>query len=141
MRQFLYSPSGEVRGAARKNDAVMRKITITLSLAVLVLAITAGWQTGSWELANMNFQEDIHDMASQAGAHTGVVAPASDEDLVRAVMRKAEEHGIELKPDQVTVRRTGSGQESTLYLAADYTVQVNLLLFSFHLHFAPSNQK
>ena len=108
----------------------MRNLKIILGIAVLILALRMGWQIGSAEVANMNFQEDLRDLGSQAGAHVGVVVPpGSDEDAARAVIRKAKEHGIELEPTQVTVRRVGSGETSTLHLAADYTVPINLVLF------------
>jgi|SRR5450631_471206 len=120
----------------------MRNLKIILGIAVLILALRMGWQIGSAEVANMNFQEDLRDMGSQAGAHFGVVVPpGSDEDAARTVIRKAQEHGIELEPAQVTVRRMNSGERSTLYLAADYTVQINLVLFSFNLHFVPSSER
>jgi hypothetical protein len=120
----------------------MRNLKIILGIAVLILALRMGWQIGSAEVANMNFQEDLRDLGSQAGAHVGVVVPpGSDEDAARAVIRKAKEHGIELEPGQVTVRRIGSGETSTLYLAADYTVPINLVLFSFNLHFIPSSER
>jgi hypothetical protein len=118
----------------------MRTSTIIPSLAVLVLA-TAGWQVASWELANINFRDDLQDMGSMAGADTGVVAPLSDEEMVRAVIHKAGEHGIELDPNQVTAQRNGYGEKSTMYLAADYRVPVKLLFFSFKLHFTPSSRK
>ena len=41
--------------------------------------------------------------------------------------------------DKSTVRRTDSGETSSLYLAADYTAPVNLAFFSFNLHFTPSS--
>jgi hypothetical protein len=120
----------------------MRNLKIILGIAVLILALRMGWQIGSAEVANMNFQEDLRDLGSQAGAHVGVVVPpGSDEDAARAVIRKAKEHGIELEPTQVTVRRVGSGETSTLHLAADYTVPINLVLFSFTLHFVPSSER
>jgi hypothetical protein len=68
---------------------------------------TAGWQVASWELANINFRDDLQDMGSMAGADTGVVAPLSDEEMLRAVIHKAGEHGIELDPNQVTAQRNG----------------------------------
>jgi hypothetical protein len=119
----------------------MRTTTIILSLAVLGLVAATGWQIGSAELANANFQEDIRDMASQAGVHMGVVAPLSDEEMVRAVIHKAGEHGIELDPNQITVQRIGDGEKSTMYLAADYRVPVKLLFFSFKLHFTASSRR
>ena len=119
----------------------MRKPKIVLGIAIAVLVMMTGWQIASWELANVLLQEEIRDMASQAGAKVGVVVPSTDEDLSRAVIRKAKEHGIELEPAQVTVRRMGSGETTTLYLAADYTVPVILAIFSFRLHFTPSSGK
>lgn len=40
-------------------------------------------------------------------------------DLRMAVVRKAKEHEIDLKPTQVMVQRTRSGDSTTIYLAAD----------------------
>lgn len=119
----------------------MRGIKIILGAAVLILAVVAAWQIGSCELANMNLQEDLRDLASQASTHVGLVGPISDEDMSLAVIRKAKEHGIELKPTEVTVRRTNPGPTSTLYLAADYTAPVTIVFFSFGLHFTPSSDK
>jgi hypothetical protein len=120
----------------------MRNLKIILGIVALVLVLSTGWQIGSAVVANMNFQEDLRDLGSQAGAHVGVVVPpGSDEDAARAVIRKATEHGIELELTQVTVRSMGSGETSTLYFAADYTVPINLALFSFNLHFVPSSER
>ncbi|MGC1647474.1 MAG: hypothetical protein WA741_16775 [Candidatus Sulfotelmatobacter sp.] len=120
----------------------MRNLKIILGIVALVLVLSTGWQIGSAVVSDMNFQEDLRDLGSQAGAHVGVVVPpGSDEDAARAVIRKATEHGIELEPTQVTVRRMGSGETSTLYFAADYTVPINLVLFSFNLHFVPSSER
>lgn len=119
----------------------MQRIKIILGIAAFILLIASAWQFGSWEVANMNLQEEMRDMASQAGSHIGFIAPSSDQELTRSVVLKAKDHGIDLLPDQITVRRTNSGEKSTLYLAADYTVPVNLLLFSFTLHFIPTSEK
>ena len=50
--------------APTENNAVMRKLIIVLGVAVLVLAASAGWQIGACEIANMNLQEEMRDMAS-----------------------------------------------------------------------------
>ncbi|MGB9104075.1 MAG: hypothetical protein WCC59_04890 [Terriglobales bacterium] len=119
----------------------MRRIKIIVVTAVLALAVVAGWRVGSCELANTRLQEDMHDLASQAGTHIGYIPPRSDDDFRDAVIRKAIEHDIKLEPYQVTVQRTDSGMTSTIYLAADYRVPVNLLWLSFLLHFTPSSAK
>ena len=110
----------------------MKKIILIVGLAVVALTGSAAWQVATWEIASTNLQ---------AGTHIGVVAPNSYEEMNRAVIRKAKEHGVELSPAQITVRRIGSGERTTFYLAADYTVPVNLGLFSFRLHFTPSSDK
>jgi hypothetical protein len=119
----------------------MQKIKVLLVLAVLAVAIMAGWQIAAAELAKVNFQEDLRDMASQAGTHIGVVAPSSEERVTQTIIRKAHDHGIELTPQQITVRRTQNGELSTWYLAADYAVPIKLGIFSFNMHFIPSSQR
>ena len=119
----------------------MGRIKIIIAVVVLAIGVTAGWQIGAAEVANLNLQEDMRDMASQAGTHVGFIAPPSDDELTANVVRRAKEHGLDISPDQVTVRRINPGEKSTLYLAADYTVPVNLLALTLHLHFTPSSEK
>lgn len=119
----------------------MRKVKILIGLVILGLAIAVGWQVGAAELANVVFQEDLRDMGSQAGTHVGVTAPSSEEQITQAVIRKAGEHGIELTPKEITVQRRQNGELSTWYLAAEYSVLVNLKIFSFALHFHPTSER
>jgi hypothetical protein len=119
----------------------LRKTTILIGSVVFVVMVVMGWQIGSCELANIELQDDMQDLASQAGTRIGFVELRSDEDLRRAVMRKAKEHDIDLDPEQVSVQRSGSADTSTVYLAADYTAPVKLPGGSFTLHFRPSAGK
>jgi len=117
----------------------MKKLGIILGLAILVLAIMAIWQVASDKLANVELRDDLQDLASQAGTRIGFATPLSDEDYRNAVIRNAEGHGIELRPDQVMVQRTGSGKETKIWLAVGYTVPVRMPGFSFTLHFSASS--
>ena len=119
----------------------MQTIKVTLILAVLALVAFAAWQIGAAEIANLNLQEDIRNLAAQAGTHVGFVAPRSEEQETQAVIQKAGEHGIKLAPQQITVQRTHNGELSTWYLKADYTVPINLVIVSFQLHFTPASDK
>jgi hypothetical protein len=119
----------------------MGKAKLILGLAILGLAVAACWQIASCEIANLELQTDMRDIAAQVASRIGLEAPNSDEDLRNAVIHKAEEHDIQLEPGQVTVQRTGSGKTSAINLAADYKACVNLLLYSFTLHFTPSSAK
>lgn len=89
-------------------------------------------------MANILLEDDMRDMVSQVGTRTGFSAPGSEEELRSSVIRKAQSHGIALEPGEVTVERTGSGDTSTLYLAADYDATIEFPGFSFALHFNPS---
>lgn len=101
----------------------------------------AGWQIGSCEIANLELQTDLHDISIQLASRVGMEAPNSDQDLRNAVIRRAEEHGIHLEPEQVTVQHVGSGNTEAIYLAAEYGAGVKLPGYSFTLHFSPSSTK
>jgi hypothetical protein len=119
----------------------MRKVKMFLGLAVLGIALIAGWQIASCEVANLEFQSDLRDVAAEIAARIGLSSPTTDEELRKLVIHKAERYEIPLQPDQITVQRIGTGDESKIYLAADYKVRVNLLVYSLTLHFTPSSTK
>lgn len=110
-------------------------------IVVLFAIVNVAWQIGAPELHNAELQDDLKDLSAQMGFRTGVAAPSSDDDLRASVIGKAARYGIELTPQQVTVRRGGTSEYPTFYLAADYTVPVNLLVYTYKLHFTPSGGK
>jgi hypothetical protein len=120
---------------------VTRKAKLRFGVAVLALAVIAGWPISSSEWANFELRQDWRDLAAQGGAQIGLIPPGSDEDLRRAVIHEAKHEEIQLEPEQVTVKRSGTPQTPVLYLAADYNARVNVLGFSFALHFTPSSAK
>jgi hypothetical protein len=124
-----------------EHNFVMGKAKIILGLAALGLAVIVGWQVGACELTNIELQSDLRDLSSQTGVRIGLNNLISDEEIRNAVIRKAEKYDIELQPGQVTVQHPGTGAMSDLYLAVDYKARVNLLGYSFHLHFTPSSKK
>ena len=119
----------------------MRKAALILGLAVLAVVVVAGWRIGSCVVANLELQGDLRDLAAQVGTRIGLDAESTEEELRIVVVRKAQQHDIQLDPGQVTVIRTGTGESSVVYLAADYKVRVNLLGYSFALHFTPSSKR
>ena len=119
----------------------MGKAKVILGLAILALAIAAGWQIGSCEVANQELQSDLRDLAAEVGTRIGLDARSTDEQLRSAVIHKAEGYDIQLAPGQVTVIRSGTGWDSTVYLAVDYHARVNLFVYSFNLHFTPSSKR
>jgi hypothetical protein len=119
----------------------MKKLAWMAGLAVLGLVLSLGWQIAASEIADRQLREDLHDMASQAGAKIGLLQFGSIDDFRDAVIRSAKQHGIVLAPNQVTVHRTGAGVNAVVYLAADHTEPVELPGFSFNLHFTTTSDK
>jgi len=119
----------------------MSKARIIITVALLALLVAFGWQVGACYVANLQLQDDLQDLAAQVGTRIGLDPVKSDEDLRASIIRKAESHDIVLRSDQITVRHTGSGDDAVTYLSADYTARVNLLRYSFNLHFTPSSSR
>jgi hypothetical protein len=117
----------------------MRTVKIILGLAVLVFVSIAGWQIGACEVANIRLRDDLQDTATQSGVRIGLTNAKSDDDFRNAVLSKAQQYGIDLAPEQVTVQRTGSNITGTISLGADYTVPIRLPGFFFTLHFTPQS--
>ena len=118
--------------------ACMRTSVILFAIAAFVLALVVGGQIISCEIANIELQDNMRDLAAQLGARIGFSPPSSDEDLRGTVVRIAKQHDIDLDRDQVSVRRAGTGDKQTIYLEADYTQHITLPGFSFALHFTPT---
>ena len=107
-------------------------------IAVIVAVVFAGWTVLEPEITNIVFQDELHDLAAQPSWRPGMSAPNSDEEIRNIVVRKAEQHDIALDPRQVTVRRTET-PENPVHIAVDYTVPVNLFVYSYSRHFRPTS--
>src|SRR5215469_992767 len=119
----------------------MTKPKIIIMLVLAALVVSAGWQIAACCLANLELRDDLQDVAAQVGTKIGLNNIQSDDDLRATVIQKADSHGIALRPEQITVRHTGFGDDALIYLSADYTARVNLLVYSFNLHFTPSGSR
>jgi hypothetical protein len=109
---------------------------------LVVLASILGFQIFMAAYANGELRSDMQVMAAQLSARSGRTAPSSDEELHRDILQRAKQHGIELTPSQITVRRTGPRlEEQEIYLAVDYRAPVHLFGLTFHLHFTPEARK
>ncbi|HET9407301.1 MAG TPA: hypothetical protein VFO39_08690 [Candidatus Sulfotelmatobacter sp.] len=106
-----------------------------LGFAVIAVALYTCWEVIPPELANYQYQDDLRDIAMMAAANPS----RSEEDLRVAAVKKAQERNISLQAEQVTVQRIGSVGAVAFYIAADYSVPVDLPGYSFTLHFTPSS--
>lgn len=111
----------------------------TLKALIGVLAMVAAayglWQIIPPEMSNYSFQDDLRQIAMVGGSNPH----ETDQQLVDAILKKAQEHQIALAPEQVTVQRIGTPGAPAVYVAADYSVPVSLPGYSFTLHFTPSS--
>jgi hypothetical protein len=119
----------------------VKRIKIVVLLAILVVAGMLVWQVGGCVLAYYQFRDDLQDMSAQLYSYVGLADPKSDDQMIAEVVQRAEKCGIELKPQDVTLRRSGTGKNSVLYLAADYECSCDLPGFSFPVHFSASSER
>jgi hypothetical protein len=104
-------------------------------------AVIVGWQIASAEFNNIEFHDDLRDIAAQPGSNIGLNTPKTDDQVREQVVASAAEHGIYLQPEQVQLRRITNGYSARFDLAVDYTARVNLVLYSFNLHFNQTSAK
>jgi hypothetical protein len=113
----------------------MGTVKAIVGFLVIVGVMYAGFQILPPELSNYSFQDDLRTVAMTGGANPH----QTDQDLVDAVIKKAQEHQITLAPENVTVQRIGTPGAPAVYVAAEYSVPVSLPGYSFSLHFTPSS--
>jgi hypothetical protein len=115
------------------------KFKIILALLIIALAASLSWQIWIAINANNELLSDMQALATQVSARAGLTAPSSDEDLRRDILVRAQRHGIDLSPNQITVQRAGGLklEEQEIYLAVDYSRPLHLLGVTFALHFTP----
>lgn len=120
---------------------MMRKLKILVGLAVAALLVSTGWQMFSAYYGNLELAEDLQDISADIGTRVGLSAPNSEDELRGFVIKKANERGIHLESSEVTVSVTGEGKSAAISLAADYRVKLNMLVYSFPIHFHAANAR
>jgi hypothetical protein len=113
----------------------MGTLKALVGLAVLVLVVVALFQVLPPVMANYSFTDDLRQVAMMAGANP----QRTDDDVRNDVLKKAKEHDLPIDEKQVTVQRVLTPGLMAVYVAADYTVPINLPGYSFELHFNPSS--
>jgi hypothetical protein len=113
----------------------MGTIKAVVGFLVIVGVIYSAFQIAPPEMTNYSFQDDLRNIAMVGGANPH----ETDQQLLDEVMKKAQERGITLTAEQVTVLRIGTPGAPAVYVGADYSVPVNLPGYSFVLHFTPSS--
>ena len=101
----------------------------------IIFVVFACFEVAPPLMANFSFQDDLRNVSLMDGSNF----QKTDEDIRTDVMRKVKEHDLPISPKQVTVQRINTPGLSAVYVAADYTVPVNLPGYSFDMHFTPSS--
>ena len=86
-------------------------------------------------LTNYSFTDDLKTVAMMDSANL----QKSDDEVRNDVLKKAKEHDLQLTPKQVSVQRINTPGLSAVWVAADYSVAVNLPGYSFDMHFTPDS--
>jgi len=113
----------------------MGTVKAIVGILVIVACIYCLFQVVPPELSNYSFQDDLKSVAMMGGSNPHT----TDQELIDSIIKKAADHQITLAPESVTVQRIGTPGSPAVYVAADYSVPVNLPGYSFTLHFNPSS--
>ena len=113
----------------------MGTIKAIAGIFAIVFVLYAGFQVFPPEMTNYSFTDDLKNIAMVSGSNPHL----TDQDLLDAVIKKAQEHEIALTPQQVTIQHIGTPGAPAVYVAVDYSVPVSLPGYSFTLHFTPSS--
>ena len=113
----------------------MGAIRVIVGFVAIIAVVYGAFQIVPPEMNNYSFQDDLKNIAMTAGANPR----QTDDDVKNQIIAKAGQHDIKLADTQVTVERIGTPGAPAVFVAADYSANVNLAVYSFTLHFTPSS--
>jgi hypothetical protein len=113
----------------------MGTIKAIVGFLAIILVIVACFEVVPPLMANYSFQDDLRNVALVDGANF----QKTEEDVRNDVVRKAKDQNLPITTKQITVQRINTPGMSALYVAADYSVTVNLPGYSFDMHFTPNS--
>ena len=110
-------------------------IKAALGFLVIIGVVVGLFQVAPPIMANYSFQDDLKTIALINNANF----QKPDDDVKNDVVKKAKEHDLPIEAKQVTVQRINTPGMSALYVAASYSVTINLPGYSFDMHFTPDS--
>jgi cell division protein FtsL len=114
----------------RRTEEASGRFKALLSLAFLVAIIFLAIKTLPAYVNNFQLQDHIQRLSTQLAVRTKPVTPDEIRDEVVAF---AQDHGVPLAADNVKVTIS-----SHVSISLDYTVPVDLIVYTLRLHFTPS---
>jgi hypothetical protein len=113
----------------RAEEASGRFKTLS-SLAFLAAVIFVAIKTLPAYVNNFQLQDHIRQLSTQLAVRT---RPFTPEEIRNEVVAFAQDHGVPLTADNVKVTIS-----SHITISLDYTVPVDLIVYTLRLHFTPS---
>ena len=114
----------------RRGEEAAGRLKALLALALLAAVIFAAIKTVPAYVNDYQLQDHIRQLSAQLAVRP---TPPEPSDVANEVVQFARDHGIPLAPDHV---RVSIGHHITINL--DYTVPVDLRVYTLRLHFTPS---
>jgi Zn/Cd-binding protein ZinT len=108
----------------------MAKLKGFIALAVVVVAFYVAWNMIPPYFNNYQFQDALDDIARKNSYTT-----ATDDDIKKMVVTKADLEDIKLREDQVTVTRKGDG----LGISVKYQIHVDMAIHPVDLEFTANS--
>ena len=111
----------------------MATIKALSGFLAILFVVVACFEVAPPMMANYSFQDDLRNVALMDGGNF----QKTEDDVRNDVMRRVKEENLPIQPKQLTVQRINTPGMSALYIAADYSVPINLPFYSFEMHFTP----
>jgi hypothetical protein len=102
---------------------------------VILFVVVGCFQVAPPMMANYSFQDDLRNVSLMDSGNF----QKTEDDVRNDVMRRVKDENLPIQPKQLTVQRINTPGMSALYIAADYTVPINLPFYSFEMHFTPDS--
>lgn len=118
----------------------MKHIKTIVGFLVFAFVMSTGWQIASCEFDNYLLRDDLKDVAAMGGSRIGMADPQSDNELRAAVIHRAAQHHLVLTPQQILVRRAGTPENPTVFMAAKYQARVWMPGFSMVFHYTATSK-
>ncbi len=97
-----------------------------LFIVLIAVAIMLAVRLGPVYYANYNLEQDVKTEASRAGAHF-----LNDETIIRDIRDMARKNEIELKRDNIKIKRF-AGQ---VHITVNYSVPIDLVFYKYNMDF------
>src|ERR1700684_839185 len=113
----------------------MGTIKLLIGFLAILFVVVGCFEVAPPMMANYSFEDDLRNVSLMDSGNF----QKTEDDVRNDVMRKVKDQNLPIESKQLTVQRINTPGMSALYIAADYTVPINLPFYSFDMHFTPNS--